>query len=181
MSVVSQETLLFDATIWDNVKMGKLTATDDEVWKALDIAHLTQVVKEMPDGVNTRIGTRGILLSGGQKQRLAIARAFLKDAPVLILDEATSALDNESEKAVQDGIKHIVQGKTVFVIAHRLSTIRYANRIVVVEKGRIKESGDHTTLLAQNGTYARLYNLQFREEDESMALSAAQPSPALVS
>lgn len=163
-SIVTQETLLFDATIKENILLGNLRASENDLQKALEAANLKEFIGTLEQGLDTRIGPRGVLLSGGQKQRIAIARAFLKDAPVVILDEATSALDNESEAAVQDAMMNIMKGKTVIVIAHRLSTIRFADRILVLETGRIVESGSHDKLLAQKGIYNRLYNIQFRHD-----------------
>ncbi len=167
ISIVTQDTVLFEGNIRDNIVLGKLDASEAELEKALDMAYLTDFVAELPKGLETRVGERGLLLSGGQKQRIAIARAFIKQAPLLILDEATSALDNESEAMVQEAMKNLMQGRTVIVIAHRLSTIKHANRILVVQQGRIVESGTHENLLKiTDGVYHRLYQLQFRLEQE---------------
>lgn len=166
IAVVSQDTILFEGNIIDNIRLGNVNATEADIEKAIEVAHLSDVLKELPQGLETRIGSRGILLSGGQKQRIAIARAFLKNAPVIIMDEATSALDNASEAAVQDGMNRLMAGKTVFVIAHRLSTVRHANRILVMQQGQIAEEGTHDDLLARQGIYHRLYNLQFRHEPD---------------
>lgn len=163
-AIVTQETLLFDATIRENILLGKLKATEAELESALEASNLTEFVNSLENGLDTRIGPRGVLLSGGQKQRIAIARAFLKNAPMVIFDEATSALDNESEAAVQDAMMKVMKGKTVIVIAHRLSTIRFADRILVVDSGRIAESGSHDELLAQKGIYSRLFYIQFRHD-----------------
>ena len=163
MAVVFQDNFLFAGTIRDNVKIGKPDATDEEIWKALDMAYLTDFVSSLHEGLDTYIGERGILLSGGQKQRVAIARAFIKDAPIIILDEATSALDNKSEAVVQKAIENLMKNKTVFVIAHRLSTIRNADKIVVINEGEIMEIGSHEELMAvENGVYKALYNAQFK-------------------
>lgn len=165
MSVVSQDTLLFDGTLLDNIKLGKLNATDGEINQVIKTAYLQPVIDTLPEGLNTIIGANGALLSGGQKQRIAIARALLKNAELIILDEATSALDNESEAAVHQGMAQLTAGKTVIVIAHRLSTVRSANRILVLDKGRIRECGSHDELMANNGFYKRLYTLQFRHQE----------------
>lgn len=162
MSLVSQDTVLFDGTILDNLQLGKLNATPSDIQQAIHVAHLEDVLAGMPNGLDTQIGPRGNQLSGGQKQRIAIARAFLSDSPIVILDEATSALDNESEAAVQDGMAHIIEGKTVFVVAHRLSTVRYVDRIWVMHQGQIAEEGTHDELIKKEGLYHRLYSLQFR-------------------
>lgn len=147
MAIVFQDNFLFAGTIRDNVRIGKPDASDEEIWKALDMAYLTDFVSSLAEGLDTYIGERGILLSGGQKQRVAIARAFIKDAPIIILDEATSALDNKSEAVVQKAIENLMKNKTVFVIAHRLSTIRNADRIVVINEGEIMETGSHEELM----------------------------------
>lgn len=165
MAIVTQDTVLFDASIRENILLGRLNASDEDVQKALEAANLKAFIDSLENGLDTRVGPRGAMLSGGQKQRIAIARAFLKNAPLLILDEATSALDNESEAAVQDAMINIMKGKTVIVIAHRLSTVRFADRILVVEGGRIIESGRHDELLRKNGSYTRLYMLQFRHDE----------------
>lgn len=163
MAIVFQDNFLFAGTIRDNVKIGKPDASDEEIWKALEMAYLTDFVTSLKDGLNTYIGERGILLSGGQKQRVAIARAFIKNAPIIILDEATSALDNKSEAIVQKAIENLMKNKTVFVIAHRLSTIRNADKIVVINEGNIMETGSHEELMTiENGVYKALYNAQFK-------------------
>ena len=166
IALVTQETVLFNDTIRHNIAYGKPEATDIEIEEAALIAFAHDFIREMPDKYDTIVGERGIFLSGGQRQRLAIARAILVNAPVLILDEATSALDAESERLVQRAIANLVRNRTTIVIAHRLSTVRRADVIVVMEAGRIIEMGTHTELLAKNGQYRKLYELQFADEEE---------------
>ncbi|MBX2861797.1 MAG: ABC transporter ATP-binding protein/permease [Vampirovibrio sp.] len=166
IAIVSQKPMAFSGTIRENVLLGRLEATEEEVWQALKGACLDDWVRDLPDGLDTQVTEGGGSLSGGQQQRLAIARAFLKDAPLLILDEATSALDNESERKVQQALFNLVQGRTVFIIAHRLSSTHAADQILVVQNGQITESGTHPELMAQEGIYQRLYTLQFRDEPE---------------
>jgi subfamily B ATP-binding cassette protein MsbA len=163
LAMVSQNVVLFDDTLGANIAYGAEQADPARLAAAIRAAHLTEVVAALPEGVDTMIGENGMRLSGGQRQRVAIARAIYKDAPILILDEATSALDNESERAVQAALDTLMAGRTTLVIAHRLSTIERADRIVVFEHGRIVESGRHHELLAANGIYAKLYQLQFAE------------------
>src|SRR6266550_1816926 len=168
IALVTQETVLFNDTVRHNIAYGRPDATDREIEEAALIAFAHEFVQEMPKGYDTIVGERGIFLSGGQRQRLAIARALLVDAPVLILDEATSALDAESERFVQQAIANLVRNRTTVVIAHRLSTIRRANTIVVMESGRITEIGSHAELLAKGGQYRKLYELQFADEEEEV-------------
>lgn len=163
IGVVQQDVFLFPGSIKENVAYGKLDATEDEINHAIRLAHLEQVVAEMPDGLETIIGERGVKLSGGQKQRLAIARMFLKNPPILILDEATSALDTETEQVIQESLNSLSEGRTTLIIAHRLATIKHANRIVVVNEEGIAEEGTHDDLMAQNGAYKRLYDAQFKD------------------
>ena len=160
MSVVAQDTVLFNDTIEGNIAMGKAGATHDEIVEAARIANADCFIQEAPEGYQTNIGDRGVKLSGGQRQRLSIARAVLKNPEILILDEATSALDTESEKLVQDALNKLLVGRTSVVIAHRLSTIHNADKIIVVDHGRVAEQGNHTELLAKGGIYAKLIELQ---------------------
>jgi len=167
IALVSQDVVLFNDTVAANIAYGRLTATSEaDIVAAAEAAHAMQFIRDMPQGLQTLIGENGVRLSGGQRQRLAIARAFLKDAPVLILDEATSALDSESERHVQEALEILMRGRTTLVIAHRLSTIENADRIIVLDRGRIAEAGRHADLLACGGIYARLYRLQYMREDE---------------
>jgi ATP-binding cassette, subfamily B, bacterial MsbA len=161
---VPQETQLFGGSVLENIRYGRPNASDAEVLEAARAANAAEFIERFPDGFQTVVGERGVKLSGGQRQRVAIARAILKNPRVLILDEATSALDSESEALVQDALERLMQTRTTFVIAHRLSTIRNANRIIVLEGGRVKESGTHEALLRQGGLYATLYEMQFRTE-----------------
>jgi subfamily B ATP-binding cassette protein MsbA len=165
IALVTQETVLFNDTIRYNISYGRPEATDEEIARAARIAFADEFIRDLPDGYDTLIGERGIFLSGGQRQRIAIARAILVDAPLLILDEATSALDAESEKLVQKALENLMEHRTSVVIAHRLSTVRKADKIVVMEKGEIIETGTHQELLNKEGVYKRLYELQFLEEE----------------
>jgi subfamily B ATP-binding cassette protein MsbA len=158
--LVTQDSIMFNGTIKDNIRLGKLDATDEEIIEALNIANAYEFVKDLPNGIETNIGDSGNKLSGGQKQRLSIARAVLKNPPIMILDEATSALDTESERLVQQALENMMQNRTSVVIAHRLSTIQKADLIVVMQKGKIVEQGTHDELLALNGTYSKLVSLQ---------------------
>jgi len=160
MGLVTQDSILFNDTIKANISLGKLDATDEEIIEALKIANAYEFVKELPNGIYTNIGDSGNKLSGGQKQRLSIARAVLKNPPIMILDEATSALDTESEKFVQVALENMMQNRTSIVIAHRLSTIQKADKIVVLQKGKIVEQGNHEELIALNGTYNKLVSMQ---------------------
>jgi subfamily B ATP-binding cassette protein MsbA len=166
IALVSQEVVLFNDTIAANISYGQMRKVPDaEIVAAAQAAHAMEFIKELPEGMNTLVGEKGVRLSGGQRQRLAIARAILKNAPVLILDEATSALDSESERHVQAALETLMQGRTTLVIAHRLSTIEKADRIVVMQKGQIVEMGTHRELLAKNGVYAQLHRIQFEWHD----------------
>ncbi len=161
IGIVTQETFLFNATVFENIAYGRLNATLEEVKKAAEAAFADEFVKLLPQGYSTVIGERGVTLSGGQRQRLSIARALLKNPPILILDEATSQLDTESERQVQTALERLMSGRTVFAIAHRLSTIQNADKILVLDQGRLIQSGTNETLLREGGIYKRLYDLQF--------------------
>lgn len=163
IGVVQQDVFLFNGTIRENVLYGRLDATDREVWGAIEAAQLGELIKELPQGLDTQIGERGVLLSGGQKQRLSIARIFLKNPAILILDEATSALDTETEFYIQESLNKLSEGRTTLIIAHRLATIQHADRILVISEEGIAEDGSHEELLALNGHYAELYYAQFGE------------------
>jgi len=162
-SVVTQEALLFDETLRENVLLGRTDVTDERLQEALDAAHVTDFLDKLPNGIDTHVGPRGSALSGGQRQRVVIARALLRDTPVLLLDEATSALDAQSEKVVQTALDRLSKGRTTLVIAHRLSTIRGANKIVVMDRGKVMDAGTHEELLERGGIYADLYRLQFKD------------------
>ncbi|HEX9710769.1 MAG TPA: ATP-binding cassette domain-containing protein, partial [Candidatus Thermoplasmatota archaeon] len=176
LGIVSQETVLFHDTVLANIAYG-VDATHEEVERAARAAHAHDFVSALPLGYDTVVGERGTQLSGGQRQRLAIARAILEDPPILVFDEATSALDAESERLVQEAIERLLEGRTVFVIAHRLSTVQKADQIVVIERGRVVDRGDHVALLARGGLYRRLHELQFRAEGDSGAAGATAPPP----
>ncbi len=165
IAIVFQDNFLFSGTIKENILLGKQDATEKEINQAIKSACLDDFIKTLPNGIDTQIGERGVLLSGGQKQRVAIARAFLKNAPIVILDEATSALDNKSESIVQRAIDNLMYDRTVLVIAHRLSTIQNADKIIVINEGKIIEQGNHETLLNMNGAYHSLYMAQFKSKN----------------
>lgn len=166
ISMVFQDNFLYTGTIKDNIIMGNPDATTEELMSAIKSAHLENMIQELPEGLETELGERGLTLSGGQRQRVAIARAMLRNAPIVILDEATSALDNESEAIVQKAMDNLMQNKTVFVIAHRLSTIKNANRIAVINEGELVELGTHEELMSiENGEYKHLYEMQFRTQE----------------
>jgi subfamily B ATP-binding cassette protein MsbA len=166
IAVVFQDNYLFMGSVKENILLGKEDATEDEIWDALKKANLDEFVRGLPNKLETEIGERGVLLSGGQKQRMAIARAFIKDAPLVILDEATSALDNKAEKVVQQALDKLMENRTVIVIAHRLSTVQNASKILVINDGYIVEEGTHQELLDAEGAYYALYSLQFKSKEK---------------
>jgi subfamily B ATP-binding cassette protein MsbA len=170
IGIVTQETVLFNDTVRNNIAYGQPHVSQKQVEEAARAARAYEFIRGLPEGYNTMIGERGVRLSGGERQRIAIARAILKNAPILILDEATSALDSESESLVQSALQNLMSGRTVFVIAHRLSTVRRADRIVVLENGTISDIGAHEDLMQKLGTYRRLYELQFAEADVPKAV-----------
>ena len=167
IAMVFQDNFLFTGTIRENIMMGNPDATEEELNQAIESAHLQEMIAELPDGIETLLGERGLTLSGGQRQRVAIARAMIKNTPIVILDEATSALDNKSEAIVQKALDNLIQNKTVFVIAHRLSTIKNADRIAVINEGELVELGNHDELMSiENGQYKALYEMQFKKQEE---------------
>lgn len=180
VAIVTQDNFLFDGSIRENLLMGDPHATDDQLWGALERAYLKEFIESLPDQLETMVGERGVMLSGGQRQRMAIARAILKDSPVVILDEATSALDSQAEIIVQKAMEALMTDRTVLVIAHRLSTIRNADRIVVLEQGRVMEEGSHVDLLKADGVYARLYHTQYSSQaGQQPKVEVSEDSPEL--
>jgi subfamily B ATP-binding cassette protein MsbA len=164
MALVTQQVTLFNDSVANNIAYGGLANSSlAQISQAATRAYASDFIEKLPEGLQTEIGENGVKLSGGQKQRLAIARALLKNAPLLILDEATSALDTESERQIQKALKEVVQGRTSIIIAHRLSTIEHADLILVIDKGQIVERGTHQELIEKNGAYSRLYSVQFEE------------------
>ncbi|MBX9730821.1 MAG: ATP-binding cassette domain-containing protein, partial [Sphingomonas sp.] len=163
IAMVPQDSIIFGASARDNLRYGDWTASDDQLWAAAEAANAAEFLRKLPEGLDTFLGEGGARLSGGQRQRVAIARALLRDAPILLLDEATSALDAESERLVQEALERLMENRTTLIIAHRLATVRSAGRIIVMDDGRIVETGTHGGLIGQNGLYARLASLQFSE------------------
>ena len=161
IAVVPQETVIFAASARDNLRYGLWEASDERIWQAAEAANAAEFLRKLPEGLDTYLGEGGARLSGGQRQRIAIARALLRDSPLLLLDEATSALDAESERLVQASLENLFEGRTTIVIAHRLATVRAADRIIVMDQGRIVEEGTHDSLNARGGLYARLARMQF--------------------
>jgi len=166
ISMVFQDNFLYTGTIKENIMMGNPEATTEELMNAIKAAHLVDLIHNLPSGLDTMLGERGVTLSGGQRQRVAIARAMLRNAPIVILDEATSALDNESEAIVQKAMDNLMKDRTVFIIAHRLSTIKNADRIAVINEGNLVELGSHDELMQlENGQYKALYEMQFKKQE----------------
>jgi ATP-binding cassette, subfamily B, bacterial MsbA len=167
IAVVTQDVVLFDDTVRANIAFGRPGASESEIVDAAKAAAAHDFIMNLPEGYDTVVGPGGGRLSGGERQRVSLARAFLKDAPILLLDEATSALDSESERLVQDAIAKLMRGRTTLVIAHRLSTVRDAEKIVVMDHGRVVETGSHDALIARGGAYARLHRLQLSDDSET--------------
>jgi subfamily B ATP-binding cassette protein MsbA len=181
MSFILQESILFRAPIWQNIAYGKPEASRSEIYRAAKLANAEEFIERLSEEYDTVIGERGVTLSGGQRQRIAIARAIIRNTPILIMDEPSSGLDAASEKLVFEALERLMKGKTTIVIAHRLSTIRRANAIFLIKSGRVAESGTHEELLRAGGLYTLLYELQFQHEDEISDLSlrdAALTGPA---
>jgi ABC-type multidrug transport system fused ATPase/permease subunit len=173
MSFVLQDTLLFRGPVWQNIAYGRTEATRGEIVRAAELANADAFIRELPDGYNTMVGERGVTLSGGQQQRIAIARALVRDAPILILDEPTTGLDAASEALVLDALRQLMRGKTTIMIAHSLTTVQEADQIFVIDHGRLCERGTHAALLEAGGMYARLFDRQF---NRSISPGSLQPS-----
>ena len=163
IGLVPQEPALFSGTVRENIAYARPTATDAEVLAAARAAHAIEFIERLPEGMETRVGERGIKLSGGQRQRIALARVFLKDPAVVVLDEATSSLDNESERLVEEAMEELLRGRSTLIIAHRLRTVRRADRVLVLERGQVVEEGTHAELVGQSGLYGRLYQAELRD------------------
>jgi len=167
IGIVTQQTILFNDTVRNNIAYGNIEKSEEDIIKAAGAANAHEFITKLPNGYDTIIGELGAKLSGGERQRISIARALLKDAPILILDEATSSLDTEAEIEVQDALETLMKGRTTLIIAHRLSTIRNADRIIVLAKGEIVEEGTHESLLEKKGEYFKFHNMQFKDESRS--------------
>jgi ATP-binding cassette subfamily B protein len=176
IALVSQDVFLFEGTIRDNIIAARPDASEDQLRTATRAAYADEFIQELPSGYDTSVGELGNMLSGGQRQRISIARAFLKDAPILLLDEPTSALDSEAEQKIQEALAELMHGRTTIVIAHRFATVLRAQRIYVIDGGLVVESGTHKDLLSRDDRYARLYKLQFQEHQESQGSSRAEVS-----
>jgi subfamily B ATP-binding cassette protein MsbA len=177
IGLVTQETILFNDTIYANIAYGRPGATKEQIVEAARAAYAHDFVTSLPKGYETMVGERGLMISGGERQRICIARAILKDAPVLILDEATSALDSEAAKIVQDALGNLLQGKTAFIIAHSFATVLKADRIAVLDDGRIVQQGKHQELLESSPLYRRLYELQFQSQEELTSAPSGDQGP----
>jgi ABC-type multidrug transport system fused ATPase/permease subunit len=165
VGLVLQETFLFSATVFDNIAFGRPDASRDDVLRAAKAAHADEFIQTLPYGYDTVVGERGVGLSGGQRQRIAIARALVIDPPIIILDDATASVDQETEAVIQSAMAHLLEGRTAIVIAHRLSSLKAADEIIVLDHGRIVERGSHRELLARDGTYRSIYNVQYRDQE----------------
>jgi ABC-type multidrug transport system fused ATPase/permease subunit len=176
VSIVLQDPLLFSGTIMENIRYGRLDATDEEVMRAVELANAHDFIMSLPLKYQTELGERGTQISGGERQRISVARAFLKDAPILILDEPTSSIDSKTEAVILDALDRLMEGRTTFMIAHRLSTIRRAEQILVLDHGRLVQRGTHEELIAQGGLYRQLHEMQTRQRDEG---DPAAEQPAL--
>jgi len=179
MGIVLQDVFLFNGTVMENIRYGKLEATDEEVIKAAKFVGAHEFITLLPEGYNTQVGEKGSSLSQGQRQLISFARALLKDPPILILDEATSSIDPYTELLIQKALRILLKNRTSIVIAHRLSTVRRADRILVIDNGRIIESGTHEDLMRKEGLYSHLYRMQFREPEEPVVEDQSRRGPNL--